>query len=168
MTFELQPALAGRLLRLRPLNEADFEALYAVAKDPLIWEQHPSSDRYKLDVFTSFFRDAMASGGALLASDCASGEVIGSSRFVNLRADEIEVGYSFLARRCWGHTYNREMKHLMLSHAFRFVPKVSFVIGEKNGRSRAAIERIGARLADDPPRPGSVRYRLTRQEFTRA
>jgi RimJ/RimL family protein N-acetyltransferase len=41
MPFELQPTLKGALLVLRPLRPEDFDALYAVASDPLIWEQHP-------------------------------------------------------------------------------------------------------------------------------
>ncbi len=41
-----QPTLEDELVRLRPLEEADSEALYEVAQDPLIWEQHPS-DRYQ-------------------------------------------------------------------------------------------------------------------------
>src|SRR3954463_9576163 len=39
-----QPTLAGDLLELRPLGEDDWAALFAVASDPLIWEQHPDSD----------------------------------------------------------------------------------------------------------------------------
>ncbi len=58
MSFDLQPVLEGELLRLRPLRPEDFHDLYAVASDPLIWEQHPASDRYKEDVFKEFFREA--------------------------------------------------------------------------------------------------------------
>lgn len=50
MPFDLQPVLKGRLLELRPLRAEDFHALYAVAADPLIWEQHPMRDRYKEEV----------------------------------------------------------------------------------------------------------------------
>jgi len=51
MSFDLQPILKGELLRLRPLRLEDFHDLYAVASDPLIWEQHPVRDRYKEEVF---------------------------------------------------------------------------------------------------------------------
>jgi RimJ/RimL family protein N-acetyltransferase len=162
--FQLQPNLEGDLLRLRPLLPEHFDALFSVAKDPLIWEQHPSSDRYQEAVFREFFRAALESGGAFLILDAKTGEVIGSSRFVNFRKHEIEIGYTFLARRCWGHTYNRELKRLMLQHAFQFVENVAFVIGENNGRSRAAIEKIGATLENTAPRSGAVRYRLARAE----
>ena len=148
MTFDLQPVLTGELLSLRPLREEDFESLYAVASDELIWEQHPSRDRYQIAIFKEFFREAMASGGALVAL-ASDGRVIGSSRFhgYDAVAGEIEIGWTFLARSCWGGAYNREMKELMLRHAFGFVDRVIFVVGPQNLRSRRALEKIGARPA---------------------
>ena len=68
----------------------------------------------------------MESGGALLAIDRKDGRVIGSSRFhgYDEEKSEIEIGWTFLARSHWGGMYNREMKRLMLDHAFRFVSRV--------------------------------------------
>ncbi len=57
MTFDFQPTLKGKLLELRPLRASDFRDLYAVASDPLIWEQHPVKDRCKEDVFKGFFQE---------------------------------------------------------------------------------------------------------------
>ena len=143
----------GELLALRPLRPEDFHALYAVASDPLIWEQHPANDRYKEDVFRGFFREALESGGGLIAVDFAmdsamdsnDGRVIGSSRFYgyNEQRSEIEIGWTFLARSHWGGIYNREMKQLMLRHAFRFVNRVVFLVGTQNLRSQRAMEKIG-------------------------
>jgi RimJ/RimL family protein N-acetyltransferase len=148
MAFDLQPELEGDLLRLRPLRPEDFDALYAVASDPLVWEQHPASDRYKEDVFREFFREALESGGALIALDSRDGSVIGSSRFHGYDPDrgEIEIGWTFLARSCWGGAYNGQMKQLMLRHAFRFVTSVVFLVGPGNRRSRRAMEKIGGVL----------------------
>jgi RimJ/RimL family protein N-acetyltransferase len=145
MPFDLQPVLTGKLLSLRPLHLEDFADLYAVASDPLIWEQHPVKDRYKLDVFEGFFRDGLESGGALIATDSADGKVIGSSRFngYDEQKSEIEIGWTFLARSHWGGKYNREMKALMLRHAFQFVNTVIFLIGPRNVRSQKAMEKIG-------------------------
>ena len=166
MPFELQPVLEGELLRLRPLRPEDFPDLYAVASDPLIWELHPARDRYKRDVFEGFFREALESGGALLATDARTGEVIGSSRFNGYDSDrsEIEIGWTFLARSRWGGAYNGEMKQLMLRHAFRFVKSVVFIIGPGNMRSRRAIEKLGAVLEGPRLVRGreSVVYRLSR------
>jgi len=145
MPFDLQPILTSELLELRPLRADDFEQLYAVASDPLIWEQHPNSDRYQLDVFRKFFDEALQSGGALIALDRKSDQTIGSSRFhcYDLERSEIEIGWTFLARSHWGGVYNGEMKRLMLTHAFKFVNNVIFVIGSTNLRSQRAVEKIG-------------------------
>ena len=143
---DLQPSLRGELLHLRPLRSDDFDALFAVAADPLIWEQHPARDRYQPDVFRAFFDEATASGGALIASDARDGRVIGGSRYhgYNPGQSEIEIGWTFLTRAYWGGKYNGEMKELMLRHAFTFVDRVVFLIGPENYRSQRAVEKIGA------------------------
>ncbi|SRR6266545_27079 len=145
MAFDLQPTLKGELLELRPLRQDDFPALYAVASDALIWELHPSPDRYKPDVFKAFFREAMESGGALIALDARDGLVIGSSRFhgYDEEKSEIEIGWTFLARSHWGGTFHKAMKQLMLRHAFTFVKSVVFMVGLENWRSQKAMEKIG-------------------------
>lgn len=170
MPFDLQPHLMGDLVELRPLSHADFHDLYSVACDPLIWEQHPYSDRYQQDVFTRFFEDALASKGALLALDRKDNRVIGSSRFHHYDEanSEVEVGFTFLARSHWGGIYNGEMKRLMLQHAFRFVQSVVFVIGPNNIRSQRAVEKIGAvREGTRPDTRGkeSVLYRIDAKTF---
>jgi RimJ/RimL family protein N-acetyltransferase len=146
MPFDLQPTLRGERLSLRPLSPEDFPDLYAVASDPLIWEQHPNSNRHEEAVFREFFRDALESGGALVAVDSRDGRIIGSSRFHGYDGEkgEVEIGWTFLSRSHWGGVYNGEMKRLMLEHAFRFVKSVLFVIGPRNLRSQKAVEKIGA------------------------
>lgn len=145
MPFELQPTLRGDLVELHPLRAEDFDALYAVAADPLIWEQHPEPDRYREEVFGRFFREAMESGGAFLILDRSSGKIIGSTRYFGYdqQQSEIEIGWTFLARSHWGGRYNGEMKRLMLEHAFKFVEHVVFLVGPQNFRSRKAVEKIG-------------------------
>jgi len=97
MPFDLQPILKGDLLELRPLRAEHFHDLYLVAADPLIWEQHPINDRYKEDVFKGFFREALESGGALIAIDSKDGQVILSSRFhgYDEEKSEVEIGWTF-------------------------------------------------------------------------
>jgi RimJ/RimL family protein N-acetyltransferase/GNAT superfamily N-acetyltransferase len=145
MAFDLQPTLEGELLRLRPLQEEDWEELFAVASDPLIWEQHPAKDRYQEPVFREYFREAMECGGAFAIVDRKTGRIIGSSRFIDYdeKRSEIEIGYTFLRRDYWGGAYNREMKDLLLRHAFRFVRHVVFLVGPDNLRSQKAMEKIG-------------------------
>ena len=146
MEFDLQPTLQGNLIELRPLAPEDFDALFAAAGDPLIWEQHPENDRYKHEVFQKFFDGAMESKGAFAIIERTSGRMIGSSRYcnLNLAESEVEIGWTFLERAFWGGSYNRELKSLMLDYAFRFVERVVFVVGEKNFRSQQALRKIGA------------------------
>jgi N-acetyltransferase len=172
MPFDFQPVLKGKLVELRPLRAEDFDALFAVAGDPAIWEQHPAKDRYQEEQFRIFFREAVESGGTLIAIDTSDGRVIGSSRFhaYDGERSEVEIGWTFLARSHWGGRYNREMKELMLQHAFRFVDRVVFLVGPHNRRSQRAVERIGgARVgsrSDASGRDGIV-YQITAAEFAR-
>ncbi len=166
MAFDLQPILKGKLVVLSPLRPEDLLRLYAVASDPRIWEQHPSKDRYKEQVFREFFREALASGGALIAIDSETGQVIGSSRFHGYDEEkrEIEIGWTFLARSHWGGVYNGEMKQLMLKHAFQFVKYVVFLVGPQNLRSQRAVEKIGGvRVGSRPDQYGreSFVYQIT-------
>jgi RimJ/RimL family protein N-acetyltransferase len=169
-----QPTLEGETLLLRPLREGDWDALYAVASDPKVWEQHPIPDRWHEEVFRGYFQDAIAAGGALVASLRREGRVVGCSQFrpTAFDPDGIEVGWTFVARDRWGTGTNPEMKRLMLTHAFESVPRVLFRIGETNLRSRTAIERIGGNLTDlveDSEYRGKplrhVVYEITRESF---
>lgn len=165
--FDLQPTLRGERIELRPLVPADFEALYAAASDPRIWEQHPEPDRWTRAVFQRYFDGGIQSRGAFAIIDRASGRIVGSSRYCNLRpeAREVEIGWTFLERACWGGVFNRELKTLMIDHALRFVDRVVFVVGEHNLRSQRALQKIGARLLTPPPEgtpSGSVVFAIER------
>jgi N-acetyltransferase len=174
MQFDLQPHLKGELIELRPLTPEDWYDLFAVASDPLIWEQHPESDRYKEEVFKVFFKDALESGGAFVVIDTRTQRIIGSTRFhgYDPKASEIEIGWTFLARKYWGGRYNAEMKQLMLAHAFKFVESVVFFVGENNIRSQRATEKIGAiksgtatKVYGNRPPSQNVRYIITKRTF---
>jgi RimJ/RimL family protein N-acetyltransferase len=153
--FDLQPTLHGNLIQLRPLRREDFDALFVAASDPLIWEQHPESDRYTRDIFQNYFDGAIDSKGAFAIIERKAGRIIGSSRYCNLKPaeSEVEIGWTFLERKYWGGSFNRELKTLMLDHAFRFVDRVVFVVGENNMRSQKALEKIGATFLRKEQRP---------------
>jgi RimJ/RimL family protein N-acetyltransferase len=170
MPFDPQPVLKGEFLELRPLRAEDYPDLYSVAADPFVWEQHPVKNRYKEEVFESFFREALESGGTLIAIDSRNERVIGSSRFhgYDEGKSEIEIGWTFLARSHWGGIYNRAMKQLMLRHAFRFVNRVVFLVGLQNHRSQRAMEKIGGVRVGSRPDSGrqdSFVYEITAAAF---
>ena len=150
MPIDLQPHLADAAVALRPLRADDFESLFAVAADPLIWAVHPAHDRWREPVFRAFFDQAMASRGGLIAHDPVSGAVIGFSRYDLDRTEpgEVEIGWTFLSRDRWGGATNAAMKRLMIAHALTMFDRAIFLVGENNLRSRRAMEKIGGMLTD--------------------
>ena len=173
-TFDFQPTLSGEITLLRPLASSDYEALYDASSDPLIWEQLPRTERYKREVFDAFFDESIALKTSLLVQEKTTLDVLGSTRFARFDPlkSEIEIGWTFLKRRCWGKGFNREAKHLMLGHAFRFVNSVFFVAATTNLRSRRAIEKLGARFEQQlqwppgaPVQDESALYRLRRTDW---
>jgi len=173
--FDYQPTLTGDVLTLRPAAASDWEALYAIGSDPQVWAMHPARERYTEANFRAYFEDGLASGGALVAVSRADGAVLGWSRYSDKFADpgEMEIGWTFLGRDYWGGGWNTEMKRLMLTHAFRFVPMVIFRVGDENLRSRRAVEKLGAKLtgksetalADGKPAT-HLFYAIGREDFT--
>jgi N-acetyltransferase len=155
-----QPTLVGELVAVRPLAADDFDQLYSVAADPLLWEQHPERERWREDVFRAYFDAHLASGGALAVVDRAGKTLIGASRYDNYDAEasEVEIGWTFLARPYWGGAYNADLKRVMLGHAFEFVDTVVFLVDARNRRSRRAVEKIGA--IESGTRRGMVLYAL--------
>ena len=154
--------LQNNLIQLQPLQKSDFNKLYAVASDPAIWSQHPQKDRYKREVFQTFFDSALESGGAFIVLDAQTGAIIGSSRYYdsNPTTKTIAIGYTFLATAYWGGTYNKALKRLMLQHAFTFAEAVIFHVGITNFRSQKAVEKLGARkrFADPINRNGALSF----------
>ena len=175
MNIDLQPLLENDLIRIRPLVADDFEALFAVASDPLLWAQHPNKNRYERPVFETFFKGAIESGGAFIIYDKQTGKPIGSSRYYDIEEEKksVAIGYTFFARDHWGTTFNRAVKTLMLDHAFQYVDTVIFHVGAKNLRSQKAIERLGAlKIAElemeyygEPERLNFV-YEMTRERWS--
>lgn len=153
-TAELRPVLTGARVVVRPVRPDDWEGMFAAAADPAIWEQHPESDRHLEPVFRRFFDGALACGSGFAIVERKSGAIIGSSRYHGHDPEkrEIEIGWTFLVARCWGGSYNLEVKKLMLDHAFRFVDAAVFWIGAENRRSRRAMEKIGGTLREEPAR----------------
>jgi RimJ/RimL family protein N-acetyltransferase len=135
------------------MRESDWANLYAVASDPAIWALHPASNRYEEKEFREYFDTGMASGGALTIYNKQTAKAIGASRYYGFDPElrEVEVGWTFLATAYWGGRYNREIKRLMLEHAFGFADTVVFWVGDRNWRSQRAMEKIGG-----VRRPGTI------------
>ena len=97
MNFDIQPTLENELVILQPLHENDFEELFLAASDPKVWEQHPNKNRWKREIFQTFFDGAIESKGAFKIIDKATQQAIGSSRYYDFDETDssILVGYTF-------------------------------------------------------------------------
>ena len=152
---------------IEPLSPKDFNALYAVASDPLLWEQHPEADRWKRSKFQHFFQDGLTNDlGCFVIKEKRSGRPAGSSRFYGYdEADRcIRIGYTFIARELWGTVANRKLKEAMLMRAFNVVDRVFFDIGPQNFRSIAAVKKLGAVFSHDESDSKAV-YMLSKQQW---
>lgn len=161
--LDAQPVLEGPTIRVRPLVEADREALFAAISDPLIWAQHPARDRHERPVFERYFDFLLGTGGSLAVEERGTGRgtgrgagrVIGSSTYYGEPPDGTpegstdaserpSVGFTFLTRDHWGGGTNLELKRLMLDHLFAHAPTVWLHIAPDNVRSQRATARLGA------------------------
>ncbi len=171
MEIDLQPYLENELIQIRPLRAQDYEQLFLVANDPLIWEQHPVKNRYEPIEFEKFFKESLRSNGALVIIDKANEFIIGSSRFKKIDSlNVVEIGWTFLSRAYWGSGYNRMVKTLMLDHIFQFVQEVLFYVSISNIRSRRAVEKIGGRLITSDQYKSNTHYndlvyRILKEEY---
>lgn len=144
--FDAQPTLTGAALTLRPLAAADLDNLHTAANHPDIWAGHPAKDRYKREVFESYFQALLNSAATLVVIDRHTGTIIGCSRYYAApdQPDSISIGFTFLNNAYWGGGTNFELKRLMLEHAFKTVDEVWFHIDPSNLRSQKATGKLGA------------------------
>lgn len=151
MDFSFDVTLDGNESILRPINADDFYDLFNAASDPLIWQQHPNHSLYEEIEFRKYFDGALRSGSAFVVLDKKANRIIGTSRYYDFDLDkkEVVIGYTFLAREFWGTGVNKEIKRLMIDHAFRFVDSVWFHIAKSNMRSCRAVEKLGAVLSHE-------------------
>jgi RimJ/RimL family protein N-acetyltransferase len=173
MHIDLQPSLENNLVKVRPLKSTDFDALYEVAKDPLIWEQHQNTDRWKSAIFKDFFEDAIDSKGAFVIIEKATNKIIGSSRYKisENSSKAVEIGWTFLSRDYWGGVYNKSFKYLLISYALKHFDHVLFHINEANYRSQKATEKLGGKQleANNPlkylrsTKKGALTYIITKK-----
>jgi RimJ/RimL family protein N-acetyltransferase len=140
------PTLSNKLVSISAIQKEDFEELYQSASDPEIWENHPSYDRYKREVFQSFFDGAMDSIGGIVIREQATNKIIGSSRFNQIpdREDIVEIGWSFLAKAYWGGKYNRAFKSLMIDYGLKRYTDILFYVDVDNIVSQNAMNKLSA------------------------
>ncbi len=150
----LTARLEGSIVVLEPLAEEHADGLWEAARPPEIWTwlAHVGESRDYFDRCLRMSLDAARSGeeGPFATRERRSGELIGSSRYLNVRpADRaVEIGWTWLTPSAWRTGANVEAKLLMLEHAFERLGclRVEFKTDARNERSRAALAALPARF----------------------
>jgi len=146
--------LRSALVTLAPLSPEHAGPLFEVGQDAELWQHMPSaafSRPEQAEAWVALALGEQAAGRALpfVTIEAASGRVVGSTRFLDLRlADRaLEIGYTWLGRAWLRSAVNTECKWLLLRHAFETLGavRVQLKTDARNLRSQAAIERLGAR-----------------------
>ncbi|HYO55140.1 GNAT family protein [Archangium sp.] len=145
--------LEGTVVRLEPLAMSHAPALAAVA-EPDIFE-HFNRVLHTLQDVEKYIADALAAAEhgverPFVIIEKETGAPVGSTRYLDIQRQHrtLEIGNTWLAKRLWRSRVNTECKYLLLRHAFEDlkVMRVQLKTDRRNARSRAAIERIGARF----------------------
>lgn len=177
MKFSIQPHLENELAELIPLNEIDFEKLYAVASDPAVWANHPNKNRYEKEIFRNFFKGAIESGGAFVIRDKRTGNIAGSTRFYDYDKNQksIHIGYTFYATDYWGRGYNSVVKRTMLNYIFQYVDKVLFHVGAENYRSQSAMKKLNTKKVREitvayygEPEKRNFEYEIVKEDWLKS
>ncbi|MFP2927962.1 GNAT family N-acetyltransferase [Pyxidicoccus sp. 3LG] len=145
--------LEGQAVRLEPLRLEHAPALAALCEDEIFTWMH-SVMRTRADV-EGFISRALAAAEQgterpFVILERETGAPVGSTRYLDIQRDNrtLEIGYTWLGRRAWRTRINTECKYLLLRHAFETlgVMRVQLKTDRRNARSRAAIERMGAKF----------------------
>ncbi|XXF79137.1 GNAT family N-acetyltransferase [Myxococcaceae bacterium GXIMD 01537] len=145
--------LEGGAVRLEPLRPEHAGPLAALC-EPAIFEHFNTvlGTREDVEAYISSALAAAEKGTErpFVILERASGEPLGSTRYLEIQRQHrtLEIGSTWLARRAWRSRVNTECKYLLLRHAFETlqVMRVQLKTDARNARSRAAIERIGAKF----------------------
>ncbi|CAN5354687.1 GNAT family protein [soil metagenome] len=149
----LPVTLEGNLVRLEPLGLHHAEGLFAATQGIEELWRHLAISPESVEDYEYFINTALAELAAgtsvpFAIIERATGEVIGSTRYLDIRSVSggVEIGWTFLADRVWRTGVNTECKYLLLRHAFEVggAARVQLKTDARNERSRAAILRLGA------------------------
>lgn len=145
--------LEGRAVRLEPLRREHAAALASICEDE-VFEFTSQVLRTQVDLEAYIAAAAEAAGRGteqpFFIRDRETGAPLGTTRYMTISRNDrnLEIGHTWLGRRAWRTRVNTECKFLLLSHAFEQlrVMRVQFKTDARNARSRAAIERLGAKF----------------------
>ena len=145
--MKLGAAMADGAVRLEPLREEHREPLRLLCEeDREIWTIYPMS--FAGPDFDRNFDACLAGESQAAFAIYGDGALAGMSSFLSI--DEanrtVEIGRTYVAPSQRGTGLNTKVKRLMLDRAFGAgFTRVEFRIDTRNGRSMAAVEKLGAK-----------------------
>jgi RimJ/RimL family protein N-acetyltransferase len=154
MTTLSPVTLTGEIVRLEPLSHDHTADLVEATKDGELWKLWytpvPGPDGMTAEIDR---RLALQDAGSMIpfaTRDLRSGRVIGMTTYMNIDGSlpRVEIGSTWNAKSAQGSGTNAESKLLLLTHAFEVwdCAAVEFRTSWMNRQSRAAIEKLGAKL----------------------
>ncbi|HEX7910014.1 MAG TPA: GNAT family protein [Paraburkholderia sp.] len=178
----MQPTLTGKTVELRPLQLDDAQGLLEAAADGQLWNMKltvvPGPDTIGGYLATAL--DGRTAGTVMpfVIVRRDTGALVGSTRFwkIDRVNRKLEIGHTWLSESAQRSAVNTEAKYLLLCHAFEVMQcvRVQFTTDELNEKSRAAIQRIGAklegvvrheRIMPDGRKRNSVRFSIIDDEW---
>ena len=146
------PTLAGRHVRLRPLDPADVDALVEVARAGDLWDlfyANVSMLKTPERWLAAVTRERDYGRALPFTVETPDGQVVGATRLMRLAPAHrrLEIGGTFYAKAVQRTGVNTEAKRMLLAHAFEVMDCQCVQIRTDllNLRSQRAIERLGAR-----------------------
>lgn len=138
----------------RERADALADALAVAAEDGSMWESKvttiPRPEKMRAYVAQALAELDAGVSMPFVTIDRRSGRVVGTTRFMNIEAPHrrLEIGTTWIGKSFQRTAINTEAKYLMLRHAFETLRCIAVDLRthEKNLQSRAAIERLGAKL----------------------
>jgi len=154
LNIEMPITLEGPVIRLDPIRREHAHLFWQAAKDDLDnifqWIPYSMKTREDFEILIEKALGEQERGESVVFAtvECKSGQVIGSTRFMNIdRTDRrVEIGSTWIVPAWHRTAVNTEAKYLMLRHAFEVwrCIRVELKTDALNQKSRNAILRIGA------------------------
>lgn len=141
--------LTGKFIQLELLQENHYETLKQLSRNEKISTYSPA---LKLK-FDSWFNKALKQYPeypqiSFIVRTLHDQKIIGATRFYEISPEHkrLAIGYTWYIPEVWGTNVNTECKKLLLKYAFEILlmNRVEFFIDARNGRSRAAVKKLGA------------------------
>lgn len=147
----------GELVVVEPLSPEHEEGLFTAGLDREMWtyltsfpNAYETRERFHRWMEEALAAAAAGSEGPWAISDRASGQPIGSTRYLALRPEHhsLEIGWTWLGRPWWRTGANVETKLLLFTRAFEQLgcERVELKTDARNARSRAAMEALPAQF----------------------